>query len=191
MNLRQKKKNYNRAEEKLAAFRTKNNDKRSYCEIARQENVLTPKEKSVFLKEQEKWIRITHAVVHEIETDEMRENYESIQPMADPDGFQLFRAAESILGKFDYAHFPYEDNRGFFEDADGHTMFNYLLVQHCAQFGEENRNMNRWSVVAPGYEECISLYINKNTPEYKEFAIKLYTQVLQRLERKNYVSNHH
>jgi hypothetical protein len=129
-------------------------------------------------------IQMTRIVVNEIEADELQARYEALQPTRDEDGFELFRAAESIVGKFDYAHFAYEDNRGRFEDADGHTMFDYLLVQHCAQFGEENRNMNRWSIVAPGYEECISLYIDKNTPEYKEFAIKLYTQVLQRLERK-------
>lgn len=183
MNLRQKKKNYNRAEKKLEAFRTKNNDRRSYYEIAKQETILTPKEKSIFLKEQEKLIRIAHAIVYEIETDEMRENYESIQPMADPDGFQLFRAAESILGKFDYAHFPYEDNRGFFEDADGFTLLRYLLVQHAWKLGKENAEMNRWEIVAAGYEQCVNLEIN-STPEYKEFEYNLYKTLFERLQSK-------
>ena len=184
MNQRITKKIYKRAERTLAAFRAKNNDTRSYCEIARQENLLTPKEKSVFLKEQEKWIRITHAVVREIETDKMRENYESIQPMADPDGFQLLRAAESILGKFDYAHFPYEDNRGVFEDADGFKLLRYLLVQNAWKLGKENAEMNRWEIVAAGYEQCVNLAINDSTPEYKEFEHKLYAEVAKRLERK-------
>lgn len=183
MNKRIKKKIYNRAEQKLAAFRTKNRDTRSYYEIARQENVLTPQEKSVFLKEQEEMIRITHAIVHEIETDEMKERYESIQSMADPDGFQLFRAAESILGKFDYAHFPFEDNRGLFEDADGFKMLRYLLVQHAWKLGKENAEMNRWVIVAVGYEQCYNTDIDETTPEYREFEHKLYAEVVARLER--------
>lgn len=183
MNKRIKKKIYKRAEAKLAAFRTKNNDKRSYCEIARQTNILTITEKDVFLAEQEKWIRITNAIVHEIETDEMKERYESIQSMADPNGFQLFRAAEAILGKFDYAHFAYEDNRGYFEDADGFKLLRYLLVQYVWKLGDKNINVDRWEIVASGYEQCINLEIDTTTPEYKEFEHKLYKNVLERLEK--------
>ena len=183
MNKRIKKKIYKRAEEKLAAFRAQNNDKRSYCEIAQQENILTPKEKAVFLADQAKWIRITKSVLEEIETDEMKENYEAIQPMADPEGFHLFRAAESVLGKFDYAHFPYEDNRGYFEDADGYKLLRYLLVQYAWKLGDKNANVDRWEIVASGYEQCVNLEIDTATPEYKEFEHKLYKNLLERLEK--------
>lgn len=183
MNKRIKKKIYNRAEAKLEAFRVQNADKRSYSEIARQENVLTPQEKTVFLAEQEKWIRITRLVLDEIETDEMKEKYETIRSRKDPEGFHLFHAAESILGAFDYAHFPYEDNRGYFEEANGTKLLQYLLVQYCWKLGKKNAEVNRWEIVASCYEQCINMEIDTTTPEYREFEHKLYAEVVTRLER--------
>ncbi|MBQ5671159.1 MAG: hypothetical protein IIV43_02235, partial [Oscillospiraceae bacterium] len=73
---------------------------------------------------------------------------------------------------------------GFFEDADGFKLLRYLLVQHAWKLGKENAEMNRWEIVASCYEQCVNLEINDNTPEYKEFEHKLYTEVAKRLERK-------
>lgn len=38
----------------------------------------------------------------------------------DEDGFRLYHAAQRITGFQPYDAFPYEDNRGAFEAADGH-----------------------------------------------------------------------
>lgn len=184
MKKRIKKKIYKRAESKLEAFRAKNNDKRSYCEIANQETVLSSKEKAVFIKEQEKWIRFTQSVLDDITTEELEAKYAAIQPTKDPNGFHLFHAAEAVLGELDFAHFAYEDNRGFFEDADGDRLFCYLLVQYCWKLGKKNAEVDRWEVVAPGYERCINFTIDTTTPEYQEFEKKLYKTLLERLEKK-------
>lgn len=77
MNHRITKRIYKRAESKLAAFRVKNNDTRSYYEIAQQEKILTPKEKSVFLKIQNKMIQMTRIALNEIEADELQSRYEA------------------------------------------------------------------------------------------------------------------
>ena len=79
MNQRITKKIYKRAESKLAAFRAKNNDTRSYYEIAQQETILTPKEKSVFLKIQNEMIQMTRIVVNEIEADELQTRHEALK----------------------------------------------------------------------------------------------------------------
>lgn len=43
----------------------------------------------------------------------------------DEDGFRLYHAAQQITGFQPYNAFPYEDNRGAFEAADGHTLLRY------------------------------------------------------------------
>lgn len=107
--------------------------------------------------------------------------YRSISAEKDPDGFALFRAAEEILGAFACADFPYEDNCGYFEEADGNKLLNYLLVQHCDKLGDSNSNRSRWKIACPGYEKCVDLSIDETTPEYQAFEYKLYVRVLERL----------
>ena len=48
----------------------------------------------------------------------------------DEDGFRLYHAAQRITGFQPYDAFPYEDNRGAFEAADGHTLLRYLEAAH-------------------------------------------------------------
>lgn len=185
MNKRITNKIYKRAERKLAAFRAKNNDTRSYYAIAcKERHLLTPKERSVYIAEQEKWMRLVDATLDEINTEEMKDAYAVLQPVKDPNGFRLFRAAEAILGKFDYAHFPYEDNRGYFEDADGYKLLRYLLVQHCRKLGEANATVDRWDIVAAGYEQCVDLTIDTTTPEYKTFERALYKRALATIKER-------
>jgi hypothetical protein len=185
MNRRTKKKLYRRAEKKLETFRAQNQDPRSYYAIAcKERHLLTPKERSVYIAEQEKWMRLVNATLDEIQTEEMKDAYAVLQPVKDPNGFRLFRAAEEILGKFDYAHFPYEDNRGYFEDADGYKLLRYLLVQHCRKLGEANATVDRWDIVAAGYEQCIDLTIDTTTPEYKIFEKALYKRVLATIKER-------
>ena len=48
----------------------------------------------------------------------------------DEDGFRLYHAAQRITGFQPYDAFPYEDNRGAFEAANGHTLLRYLEAAH-------------------------------------------------------------
>ena len=54
------------------------------------------------------------------------EQYAQLAPTLDTDGFSLYAAAEEVTGLKVYEEFPYEDNRGMFEMADGHTLLRYL-----------------------------------------------------------------
>ena len=45
--------------------------------------------------------------------------YRKFAAQLDEDGFRLYRAAQQITGFQPYDAFPYEDNRGAFETADG------------------------------------------------------------------------
>ena len=76
------------------------------------------------------------------------EQYAQLAPTLDTDGFSLYAAAEEITGLKVYEEFPYEDNRGMFELADGHTLLRYL---EAAYFGTVT-----WEIV-PGtpYERAI------------------------------------
>ena len=60
------------------------------------------------------------------------EQYAQLAPTLDTDGFSLYVAAEEITGLKVYEEFPYEDNHGMFEMADGHTLLRYL---EAAYFG--------------------------------------------------------
>ena len=59
------------------------------------------------------------------------EQYAQLAPTLDADGFSLYAAAEEVTGLKVYEEFPYEDNRGMFEMADGHTLLRYLEAAYC------------------------------------------------------------
>lgn len=94
------------------------------------------------------------------------EQYAQLAPTLDADGFSLYAAAEEITGLKVYEEFPYEDNRGMFEMADGHTLLRYL---EAAYFGTIT-----WEIV-PGtpYERAILGEVDKTTPEYRTFYQKI------------------
>lgn len=112
--------------------------------------------------------------------EDLKNMYDCVAPERDPHGFKLFRAAQNILGKFEYSHFAYEDNMGCFEEADGHKMLAYLLVQYDYKLGQHDHR-NRWVQVHPCYEKCIDLTIDRSTPEYIMFEKELYAEVLDLL----------
>ena len=89
------------------------------------------------------------------------EQYAQLAPTLDTDGFSLYAAAEEATGLKVYEEFPYEDNHGMFEMADGHTLLRYL---EAAYFGTVT-----WEVV-PGtsYERAILGEVSKTTPEYAD-----------------------
>ena len=74
------------------------------------------------------------------------EQYAQLAPTLDADGFSLYAAAEEATGLKVYEEFPYEDNRGMFEMADGHTLLRYL---EAAYFGTVT-----WEIV-PYVLKCI------------------------------------
>ena len=94
------------------------------------------------------------------------EQYAQLAPTLDTDGFSLYAAAEEITGLKVYEEFPYEDNRGMFELADGHTLLRYL---EAAYFGTVT-----WEIV-PGtpYERAILGEVDKTSPEYRAFYQKI------------------
>ena len=94
------------------------------------------------------------------------EQYAQLAPTLDADGFSLYAAAEEVTGLKVYEEFPYEDNRGMFELADGHTLLRYL---EAAYFGTVT-----WEIV-PGipYERAILGEVDKTTPEYRTFYQKI------------------
>ena len=64
-------------------------------------------------------------------SERLKQLYNCVAPQFDEEGFKLFRAAEKVTGITDlYAQFPYEDARGYFEDADGHQLLRYLTASH-------------------------------------------------------------
>ena len=94
------------------------------------------------------------------------EQYAQLAPTLDADGFSLYAAAEEVTGLKVYEEFPYEDNHGMFEMADGHTLLRYL---EAAYFGTVT-----WEIV-PGtpYERAILGEVDKTSPEYRAFYQKI------------------
>ena len=70
MNKRIRNKIYKIAENKLDNFITLYNDKRTYLQIAKEENVLSGLEKKIFIEKQNKIIRITNEILSEIKMEE-------------------------------------------------------------------------------------------------------------------------
>ena len=108
--------------------------------------------------------------------------YEAVAPHVDKNGYELFNAAQDVLGTFDFSYFSYEDNRGYFEESGGHFMLRYLLVQYDHKLGKANADKNRWQIACSCYEECVDLSIDETTPEYQEFEKQLYIKVLENLK---------
>ena len=62
-------------------------------------------------------------------TEQLRRFYDTIAPDFDDGGFRLYDAALAISGYPNLpGEFPYEDNRGVFDEADGHQLLKYLTA---------------------------------------------------------------
>ena len=109
-----------------------------------------------------------------------KEQYNQIAPWVDPDGFQLYWTARAITGIDVPSSFHYEDNRGMFEAASGHTLLRYLTALHF--------DAVQWEIVGGGYERAVLGAVDTTTPEYKAFEQKLYSAALERISRKRNVS---
>ena len=108
-----------------------------------------------------------------------KEQYTQIAPLADPQGFQLYWAARTLTGIDVPSSFHYEDNRGMFEAASGHTLLRYLTALRF--------NAVQWEIVGSGYERAALGAVDTTTPEYKAFEQKLYSAALERISRKRNV----
>ena len=110
-----------------------------------------------------------------LDTPELLEQfYAAVMPTMDRDGFRLYSTAAKMTGFNPYDVFSYEDNRGMFEEADGHTLMRYLLAR---QF-----NAVEWNIV-PGtaYEAAVLRDVDTTTQEYRNFSKKLYEQTLRKM----------
>lgn len=105
-------------------------------------------------------------------TEELKRIYDAIAPAQDEFGFSLYFAAKDLTGIDVPSHFPYEDNRGLFEDAKGPLLLRYLVA---AQFGAVT-----WEIV-PGtcHEKAILGTVDTSAAEYRAFEGKLYEKALE------------
>lgn len=104
--------------------------------------------------------------------------FHAVAPHLDPEGWDLLQEGEKLLGRFQYSHFAYEDNRGMFEDADGYALLGYLEVSCAWRFGESN-DRPRWDFVeGTCYERCTDFSIDETTPEYREYQLQLHKNFL-------------
>ena len=88
--------------------------------------------------------------------------YQKFASLLDADGFHLYQAAQQLTGFQPYDAFPYEDNRGAFEMANGHALLRYLEADHFQAV--------TWEIV-PGttYERAVLGKVDTTTPEYRAF----------------------
>ena len=108
-----------------------------------------------------------------------KEQYNQIAPLADPDGFHLYWTARTLTGIDVPASFHYEDNRGMFEAASGHTLLRYLTALRF--------DAVQWEIVGGSHEHAVLGAVDTTTPEYKAFEQKLYSVALERINRKRNV----
>lgn len=70
MNYRISKKIYKRADFKLKSFIAANYDKRTTYDIAKEENILSGLERSIFISKQDKWTKRINNIVDELKAEE-------------------------------------------------------------------------------------------------------------------------
>ena len=106
--------------------------------------------------------------------DDMKRFYDTIAPNVDRKGFTLYHTAERLTGVDVPSFFPYEDNRGLFEEMDGHQLLRWLTAAHFHAVD--------WTVV-PGTccESATLREVDTTTPEYQSFERQLYEKVLERM----------
>ena len=100
--------------------------------------------------------------------------YRKFAPLLDADGFHLYQAAQQITGFQPYEAFPYEDNRGAFEMANGHALLRYLEAERFRAI--------TWEIV-PGttYERAVLDKVDTTTPEYHAFRETICADALGRM----------
>lgn len=109
-----------------------------------------------------------------MEQDTLKRIYREHAPQLDPEGFQLYRAAEALTGFDLYGTFPYEDNRGLFEEMDGHQLLRWLVAGHFRAVD--------WTIIPGTCCEAATLReVDTTTPEYQVFERQIYEKTLEKL----------
>ena len=106
--------------------------------------------------------------------EELKRFYDAISPDMDPSGFTLYRMAKELTGIDVPSCFPYEDNRGLFEEMSGHSLLDWLTAVRFQAVD--------WEII-PGttYEAATLREVDTSTPEYQAFEKQLYEKVLERM----------
>lgn len=106
--------------------------------------------------------------------EDMKRFYDTISPDMDAQGFTLYHIAEKLTGIDVPSLFPYEDNRGLFEEMDGHQLLNWLTAVYFQAVD--------WRIIPGSMYEAAELQdFDTSTPEYQAFEKQLYEKVLERM----------
>ena len=106
--------------------------------------------------------------------EELKRFYDAISPDMDPSGFTLYRMAKELTGIDVPSCFPYEDNRGLFEEMSGHSLLDWLTAVHFQAV--------EWEIIPNStYEYATLREVDTSTPEYCAFEKQLYAKVLERM----------
>ena len=116
--------------------------------------------------------------------EDMKRFYGAIAPNVDRKGFTLYHTAERLTGVDVSSFFPYEDNRGLFEEMDGHQLLHWLTAAHFHAVD--------WTVVPGTCCEAATLReVDTATPEYQAFEKQLYEKVLERMGFDDILASEH
>ena len=106
--------------------------------------------------------------------EELKRFYDTISPSMDERGFTLYRMAKELTGIDVPSCFPYEDNRGLFEEMDGHQLLDWLTAVRFQAV--------EWEIIPNStYEYATLREVDTSTPEYCAFEKQLYKKVLERM----------
>lgn len=106
--------------------------------------------------------------------DELKRFYDAISPDMDPSGFTLYRMAKELTGIDVPSCFPYEDNRGLFEEMSGHSLLDWLTAVRFQAV--------EWNIISGStYESATLREVDTSTSEYQAFEKQLYAKVLERM----------
>ena len=106
--------------------------------------------------------------------EEIKRFYDTISPSLDESGFTLYRMAKELTGIDVPSCFPYEDNRGLFDEMSGHQLLDWLTAVRFQAV--------EWEIIPNStYEYATLLEVDTSTPEYCAFEKQLYKKVLERM----------
>lgn len=106
--------------------------------------------------------------------EELKRFYDAISSSMDERGFTLYRMAKELTGIDVPSCFPYEDNRGLFEEMSGHSLLDWLTAVHFRAVD--------WDIISGStYEAATLREVDTSTPEYQAFEKQLYAKVLERM----------
>ena len=115
--------------------------------------------------------------------EELKRFYDAISPSMDERGFTLYRMAKELTGIDVPSCFPYEDNRGLFEEMSGHSLLDWLTAVRFQAV--------EWNIISGStYESATLREVDTSTPAYQAFEKQLYEKVLARMGFENMLASH-